>query len=616
MRYIKKFTTVHKSKGFILDDTNTPNISLIEELITTTGGVRTTQKLPPHDYSNDYFTLVAEEDTQFVLMPNSGTISYSLDYGETWSDVSKLQETPIIEAGDKVLVKGNISLLPNEQSGRNFLDIDKIHHLLHYEEDLYWEDAEYSDPNESPSCDYGSGSGSGSGSGEPAEEKIIIHGKYSIEGNIMSLFYGDNFKNNSELNDGESLAYLFTCDEYLIHAKNLVLPSSKAPDNCYRGMFLGCTSLKSAPALPATDLGTRCYFFMFGGCKSLQTAPLILPATTLAESCYESMFGIFEDFTADYYKTEEYANPFKLAYDKQNIIYIIQNYNDSFNIIVDNDYSFKALTGCTSLTTAPALPATTLAKECYYFMFYKCTSLTTAPELPATTLADSCYSNMFDECTSLTTAPALPATTLTNSCYYAMFYNCTSLITAPALPATTLADSCYSLMFAYCTSLTAAPALPATTLAKECYSSMFVDCTSLTSVPALPATTLTEKCYSAMFYGCTSLTTAPALPATILAFRCYANMFNSCTSLTTAPELPATTLTNSCYADMFNGCSSLNYVKCLASSLPSGATSSFTLMDWLKGVSETGTFVKAENANLPSGSSGIPNGWTVQTVSI
>ena len=42
MRYIKKFTTVHKSKGFILDDTNTPNISLIEELITTTGGVRTT----------------------------------------------------------------------------------------------------------------------------------------------------------------------------------------------------------------------------------------------------------------------------------------------------------------------------------------------------------------------------------------------------------------------------------------------------------------------------------------------------------------------------------------------------------------------------------------------
>jgi hypothetical protein len=31
--------------------------------------------------------------------------------------------------------------------------------------------------------------------------------------------------------------------------------------------------------------------------------------------------------------------------------------------------------GCTSLTTAPELPATTLANSCYRFMFYGCTSL-------------------------------------------------------------------------------------------------------------------------------------------------------------------------------------------------------------------------------------------------
>jgi hypothetical protein len=42
--------------------------------------------------------------------------------------------------------------------------------------------------------------------------------------------------------------------------------------------------------------------------------------------------------------------------------------------------------GCTSLTTAPALPATTLAANCYSYMFYGCTSLTSAPALPATTL--------------------------------------------------------------------------------------------------------------------------------------------------------------------------------------------------------------------------------------
>ena len=38
-----------------------------------------------------------------------------------------------------------------------------------------------------------------------------------------------------------------------------------------------------------------------------------------------------------------------------------------------------------------------------------------------------CYGNMFSGCTSLTAAPALPATTLTDSCYNAMFYGCTNL---------------------------------------------------------------------------------------------------------------------------------------------------------------------------------------------
>ena len=86
-------------------------------------------------------------------------------------------------------------------------------------------------------------------------------------------------------------------------------------------------------------------------------------------------------------------------------------------------------------------------------MFYQCTSLTTAPELPATTLAGSCYSTMFYQCTSLTTAPELPATTLANNCYYGMFYQCTSLTTAPELPATTLTGSCYYMMFGSCRAL-------------------------------------------------------------------------------------------------------------------------------------------------------------------
>ena len=121
---------------------------------------------------------------------------------------------------------------------------------------------------------------------------------------------------------------------------------------------------------------------------------------------------------------------------------------------ISKDYCYyNMFRGCTSLTTAPALPATTLANNCYNHMFYGCTSLTIAPTLPATKLTTRCYDSMFHNCANLTTAPALPATTLANNCYNSMFYNCANLTTAPALPATTLASSCYGYMFSGCTSL-------------------------------------------------------------------------------------------------------------------------------------------------------------------
>ena len=95
----------------------------------------------------------------------------------------------------------------------------------------------------------------------------------------------------------------------------------------------------------------------------------------------------------------------------------------------------------------------TLANYCYYSMFSGCTSLTQAPDLPATTLASNCYRSMFQSCTALIKAPALPATTLANYCYYSMFSGCTSLTQAPDLPTTTLANYCYYSMFSGCTSL-------------------------------------------------------------------------------------------------------------------------------------------------------------------
>lgn len=165
--------------------------------------------------------------------------------------------------------------------------------------------------------------------------------------------------------------------------------------------------------------------------------------------------------------------------------------------------SGSTVTKATNLTLNP----TVLSTRCYQDMFRGCTDLTDAPQLPATSLGSMCYQGMFSGCTSLVNAPRqLPATTLETSCYNSMFNGCTSLTTVPALPATTLASSCYRAMFAGCTSLQTAPALPATTLADYCYYSMFNGCTSLENAPVLSAATIPNYGYYYMFRNCSSLT--------------------------------------------------------------------------------------------------------------
>ena len=76
----------------------------------------------------------------------------------------------------------------------------------------------------------------------------------------------------------------------------------------------------------------------------------------------------------------------------------------NYNIVETKNARFCSLfENCSVLTSAPELPATTLATDCYYEMFYGCKNLTSATELPATTLAVYCYQGMFYNCTKLST---------------------------------------------------------------------------------------------------------------------------------------------------------------------------------------------------------------------
>lgn len=224
---------------------------------------------------------------------------------------------------------------------------------------------------------------------------------------------------------------------------------------------------------------------------------------------------------------------------------------------------------------------------------------------------------MFSNCTSLTSAPALPANTLSLECYYGMFFGCSGLTIAPVLSATTLAESCYSQMFYNCINLTTAPDLPATTLAVSCYDNMFAGCTSLTTAHELPADTLTDSCYRQMFYMCSGLTSAPILSATTLADNCYRGMFSRCSNLNYIKMLATDISATDCLTNWVDGVAATGtFVKSASqSSLPTGVNgipSGWTVkndgpdypnqyLTFVALVDETFKFTKAINYSLDSG---------------
>ena len=222
---------------------------------------------PTPSYSGQYLTFVATEDGTFSFT-NSG-MSYSLDSGTTWVELEASGNTPTVNSGDSIMWKATLT----------------------------------------PTSSIGIG-------------RFSSTANFTVEGNAMSLLYGDNFSGVTDLTGKDDAFYqLFRDCTTLTSAENLSLLATTLAQRCYYGMFYNCSSLTTAPELPATTLSSYCYYNMFRGCTSLEAAPQ-LPATTLAIQCYDSMF-----------------------------------------------------INCTSLTTAPSLPATTLEGSCYYQMFSGCISL-------------------------------------------------------------------------------------------------------------------------------------------------------------------------------------------------------------------------------------------------
>lgn len=143
-------------------------------------------------------------------------------------------------------------------------------------------------------------------------------------------------------------------------------------------------------------------------------------------------------------------------------------------------------------------------------------------------------------------------------------------------------------------------------MTNNCFSRLFTG-TKLVTAPNLPSTNIAEGCYYWMFRACTSLVKAPdVLPSTETYQYCYDYMFYGCTSLVKAPIILATSIVNYSCRSMFGGDTLLDYIYTAMTEI----TATNSIANWVDGVAATGDFYCPAELDIPTGVSGIPNGWT------
>lgn len=578
-RYIKEFSTVSDYNTFKASASYySPNVSYIRNTdVILYNPTIIYQQIPLLKNVKNYLSFVAQANGTFQF---SSAVDYSIDNGITWSTLASNTASPTVAAGSKIMWKA--TLTPTS-----------------------------------------------SGIGTFSSTANFI-----VQGNVMSLLYGDNFSGQLSLS-GKDYAFkdLFTGCTGITNAYKLSLPATTLSEGCYKNMFKNCTGMVIAPILLAVTLEDSCYSNMFYGCTSLVEAPE-LSATTLTNNCYEYMF----------YGCSSLADIKCLATD----ITATNCTTNWVNGVANNGTFVKDSTMSSWTTGNDGIPTnwTTNSDQIDYSQQYLTfevlepgqfgvESAGADPDLYYSSDDGATWSSIqagqYTETFSAGTKVIWKGTQYSNaygvgrfnsSCNFNVSGNILSIIRGDnfsqytEMPYTSNGYGILCHLFEDCKKLIRADklCLPTNT-SYRCYGCMFRGCTSLITPPQLPATTISNYSYEYMFYGCTSLTTAPELPATTLSQECYSYMFYGCTSLTVAPELPASTIyigtysSSSSYYNMFRNCSNLHYIKCMARY--TNSETAITIPGWVNGVSSTGTFVKAVNQAWSSGSDGIPEGWTV-----
>ena len=402
---------------------------------------------------------------------------------------------------------------------------------------------------------------------------------FTVEGNTMSMIYGDDFENKTSITSyTQTYNWFFRGCTGLTDASCMVLPATSLTLNCYAGMFEDCTSLTGAPALPARTLSGSCYYSMFKGCTSLTTAP-DLPAPKLVGGCYVGMFSACTSLSniKCLALTGNTSNTENWTYGVASSGTFTQHQLANWSIGVNG------------------IPTTWMAISNYSLMpmTFKIISGGTINWSHRRTLIDDVGDKTIEyrindgNWTSITSSSAGSSFNVSTGDIVEFRGDNTRYGSLP------LSYNTFS----------------GTTATFEAYGNTMslINSTGYTGV-----TDLTEQyAFNRLFAGCTGLTTAEylVLPTTTLPMHVYSSMFEGCTSMGTAPVLPARTLTNSCYNEMFSGCNGLYRIRCFATD----ASAYNCTYNWVSNVASSGTFMKDPSmTGWGSGNSGVPSGWTTQ----
>ena len=169
------------------------------------------------------FCIVAQSASVAVTFNQrgTGTLLYSIDRGNTWSNVISGQALPTLAQDEKMYFRGFIS------------------------------------PNTTASLYTSRGVGT-----------FQVTGNYYVQGGILSLVNGDNWTDTDEV-PYRAFCSLFYGSTTLLNAYNLVVPSGETKQEALDHAFYGCINLLAAPPLPSSVVNYYSYYGMFANCSNL-----------------------------------------------------------------------------------------------------------------------------------------------------------------------------------------------------------------------------------------------------------------------------------------------------------------------------------------------------------